>query len=86
MSNPTTLRVVTTDVGHGQCPIPYPRKSMLCAQSRGPGSNKPPSSSLSSTAGVRVLLKESSNSPELYLEGVHRVIPWLHQDCEVLMA
>jgi hypothetical protein len=31
------LQVVTTDVGHGLCPIPYPRKSTLCAQSRGPG-------------------------------------------------
>jgi hypothetical protein len=31
MSSPTTLRVVTIDVGHGPFPIPYPRKSTLSA-------------------------------------------------------
>jgi hypothetical protein len=79
------LRVVATDVEHGPCPIPYPRICTLCAQSRGAGSNKPPSSSQSSTAGVQVLLKASSSSSELHLEGVLRVLPWLHRGYEVLM-
>jgi hypothetical protein len=33
------LRVVTIDVGHGPCPIPYPRKSTSRVQSCVPGSN-----------------------------------------------
>jgi hypothetical protein len=33
------LRVVITDVGYGPCPIPYPRKCILYAQSRGSGSD-----------------------------------------------
>jgi hypothetical protein len=36
-------------------------------------------------AGLRVLLKVSSSSPKLHLEGVFRVLPWLHRGCEVLM-
>jgi hypothetical protein len=31
MSSYIALRVVITDVGHGPCPIPYPRKSTPCA-------------------------------------------------------
>jgi hypothetical protein len=85
MSSPTALRVVTTNVGRGPCPIPYPRRSMPRVQFRVSGSDKPPSSSLPSTAGVRVLRKVSSSSPELCLEGVLRVLPWLHRGCEVLM-
>jgi hypothetical protein len=66
------------------CPIPYFRICTLCAQSDGPGSDKPPSSLWSSTAGFGVLPKASSSSPELYPEGVFRVFPWLHRGCEVL--
>jgi hypothetical protein len=37
----TTVRVVTTDVGHGPCPTPYPRIRTPCAQSRDSESDKP---------------------------------------------
>jgi hypothetical protein len=40
-----TVRVVTIGVGCGPCPTPYPRICTPCAQSRGPGSDKPSSSS-----------------------------------------
>jgi hypothetical protein len=40
MSSRTTVRVVTTDVGRGRCPIPYPRKSIPHAQSHVPRSDK----------------------------------------------
>jgi hypothetical protein len=40
-----------------------------------PRSDKPPSSLKPSTAGVRVLLKVSSSSLELHLEGFLRVLP-----------
>jgi hypothetical protein len=39
MSSSTTLRVVTTGVGRGPCPTPYPVRCRACAQSRGPGSD-----------------------------------------------
>jgi hypothetical protein len=39
MSNPSTLQVVTTDVGRGPCPIPYPRKSTPRARTRVPESD-----------------------------------------------
>jgi hypothetical protein len=68
------LQVVTTSVGHGPCPTPYHVICRPCVQSRGPMSDKPPSSSYSSTAGFRVLLKASSSSPKLHLEGVLRVL------------
>jgi hypothetical protein len=58
---------------------------MPCVQSRVPGSDKPPSSSQPSIAGVRVLLKASLSSPDLNLEGVLRVLPWLHLGYEMLM-
>jgi hypothetical protein len=45
LTSPTPVGVVTTGVGHGPCPNAYPRKCTLCALSRGPGSDKPPSSS-----------------------------------------
>jgi hypothetical protein len=77
MSSFTRLRVVTTDIGHEPCLTPYPRKSTARAQSHVPGCDKPPNSSKSSSAGIRVLLKASSSSPNLYLEGVFRVFPWL---------
>jgi hypothetical protein len=77
--------VVTIGVRCGPCPTPYLRICTLRAQSHGPESNKPPSSSYSSTADFRVLLKVSSSSPELHLEGVFRVLHWLHRGCEVLM-
>jgi hypothetical protein len=38
-SSPTTVRVVTTGVGRGLCPISYPKICTLCTQSRGPGSD-----------------------------------------------
>jgi hypothetical protein len=57
---------------------------MLSAQSRDPGSDKPPSFSYLSAAGFRVLLKASSSSAELRLKRVFLVLPWLHRDCEVL--
>jgi hypothetical protein len=41
----TPVRVVTTGVGYGPCPIPYSRICTPCAQSHGSGSDKPPSSS-----------------------------------------
>jgi hypothetical protein len=70
MSSSTTLRVVTAGVGCGPCPTSYPERCRPCAQSRGPGSDKPLISSQSSTVGFRVILKESSSSPKLHLEGV----------------
>jgi hypothetical protein len=39
LTSPTMVRVVTTHVESGACPIPYPRICMPCAQSRGPGSD-----------------------------------------------
>jgi hypothetical protein len=84
-TSPTPVRVVTIDVGCGLCPIPYPRICTPCAQSRVPRSDMSLSSSKSSTARFRVLLKASSSSPELRLEGVFRVLPWLHRGSEVLM-
>jgi hypothetical protein len=41
MSSCTTLQVVTTGIGYGPYPTPYPVRCRPCAQSRGPGSGTP---------------------------------------------
>jgi hypothetical protein len=55
MSNLTALQVVTTDVGRGPCPIPYPRRSMPCVQSSASGSDRP----ILCRDGLRVVLESN---------------------------